>query len=261
MSDQPPGRRDSLRERDGAPVATIQKCLKDLESSDFRVRTDSLTELEKLGQPAAEAIVESLMKQSPRLELLSSYSDALEEIGRPSVSVIANALSHIREVRRPEHAHLVETFVESLARIGGRREAPTIVEQLPKLDAAIRRNGNVVLVDCCEKAKVEIHRVLAELNVKDAVDDLVAMLGDGRRRVRLGIVEAVEELGDRRALVPLLRLHRLEEDVSFSGANQIERAFVKIARREKAAAGDADFKDLGAEERTTLEKFLPRAKH
>src|SRR5574337_579055 len=38
--------------------------------------------------------------------------------------------------------------------------------------------GNVVLVDACEKAKVEIHRLLAELNVKDAAEDLLAMLGD-----------------------------------------------------------------------------------
>ncbi len=249
MSDQPPGRPEPLRERAGSSTPTIQKCLKDLGSQDFRVRSESITELEKLGQPAAEAIVESLMKDSSRFELLSSYSDALEEIGRPSVAVIVDALSQIKDVRRPEHAHLIETFVESLARIGGRPEARIIVGQLPKLEAAIKRNGNVVLVDCCEKAKVE-------MNVKDAADDLLAMMGDGRHRVRLGIVEAVEELGDKRALVPLLRLHRLEEDISFSGANQIDRAFVKIARREHIGPDHAMFKDLAPEERETLEKLL-----
>jgi HEAT repeat protein len=247
-----------LRERNGS-TATIQKCLKDLESADFRIRIESITELERLGQPAAEAIVESLMKDSSKFEVLSSYSDALEEIGRPSVAVIVDALTQIKDVRRPEHAHLIETFVESLARIGGRREARIIVDQLPKLEGAIKRNGNVVLVDACEKAKVEIHRLLAELNVKDAAEDLLRMLGDGRHRVRLGIVEAVEELCDRRALVPLLRLHRLEEDISFSGANQIDRAFVRIARREHVGPDHELFRSLAPEERATLEKLLPRA--
>ncbi len=256
MSDQPPGRPEPLRERAGSSTPTIRKCLKDLGSQDFRIRSESITELEKLGQPAAEAIVESLMKDSSKFELLSSYSDALEEIGRPSVAVIVDALSQIKDVRRPEHAHLIETFVESLARIGGKHEARIIVGQLPKLEAAIKRNGNVVLVDCCEKAKVEIHRVLAEMNVKDAADDLLGMMGDGRHRVRLGIVEAVEELGDKRALVPLLRLHHLEEDISFSGANQIDRAFVKIARREHVGPDHAMFRDLTAQERETLEKLL-----
>ena len=259
MADQPPGRRELLRERGGSPVIAIQKHLHDLESDDFLVRSESIAELEKLGQPAAEAIVDSLLKGPSRLDRLTSYSDALEEIGRPSVNVIIHALRDIDDVRRPEHAALIENLVETLARIGGRGVVRHVTDQLGKLDRAIRRNHNRILVDCCEAAKVRIHRQLGELGAKQALEDLLAMLGDGRRRVRSGIVEAVEQLGDRRALVPLLRLHRLEESVSFSGALTIKGAFREIARREKIGGPDHPvFKELTPEERATLEKLLPK---
>jgi HEAT repeat protein len=256
MIDQPPGRHEPSRERDGSTALAIQQRIRDLESTDFRLRAESMTELEKLGEPAARAIVSNLLRNPSSHENLSSYSDALEEIGKPSVNVIVHALSDLREVRRPDQAHLIQNLVETLARIGGRRSSRTIVDQLGKLDRAIHRNHNVVLVDCCEAAKVRIHRLLADLGVSDGVDDLIAMLGDGRRRVRAGLVEALERLGDRRALVPLLRLYRREEDVSYSGALTIKGAIREIARRGRVAV--EDLKGLTAEERATLEKILPR---
>ena len=140
MADQPPGRHHAVRESRGNAAVAIRKHLDNLESDDFLVRSESITELEKLGQPAAEAIVGSLLKGPSRLDRLTSYSDALEEIGRPSVNVILQALAHLTEVRRPEHAALIENFVETLARIGGRSVIVPITEQLAKFDRAIRRN-------------------------------------------------------------------------------------------------------------------------
>lgn len=259
MADQP---RSSVppAESGGTTDLLIQQHLTVLDSDDYVARAHSLLELEKLGKPAAKAIVESLLRDAKRIGRISTYSDALEEIGQPSVEVIVHALAHLGEVRRPEHAHLIENFAEVLARLGGKREAAHVAAQIPKLDAAIQRNGNVVLVESCEKAKAAIYGMLADLAVRDVVDGLLSMLGDGRRRVRLGLVEAVGKIGDRRALIPLLRLHRLDEGVSAAGQGDVREAFLKIVRREQVGPGDAMFAELATEERTTLEKILGKPK-
>src|SRR5947207_15476650 len=98
----------SLRGRIGsavlAPAAKeeIRKHVKDLLSHDFSVREASLTSLEKYGADAAEAIVDALVKKPAEPHALTSFTDALAEIGKPSTNVILHALNHIPEVKRSE---------------------------------------------------------------------------------------------------------------------------------------------------------------
>src|SRR5262249_25472219 len=161
----------------------IKKHVKDLLSDDFTVREASLNSLEKYGADAAEMIVDALVRKPAEPHALTSFSDALAEIGKPSLNVILHALNHIRDVKRAEDVYLIENFVDILALLRDRRAAAPLLEQLTKLNAAIKRNHNAQLVHCCEAAKVKIHRALVEFGEKGGLDDLVEMLGDGRRRV------------------------------------------------------------------------------
>ncbi|MBV8881272.1 MAG: HEAT repeat domain-containing protein [Planctomycetaceae bacterium] len=263
MSDSQPG---SLREKQHAaeiaPAAKeeIRKHVRDLLSDDFTVRAASMTSLEKYGAVAAEAIVDALVKKPEAGHALTNFSDALAEIGKPSLHVILHALNHIVEVKRPEDAYLIENFVDILSSLRDRRAAATLLEQLAKLNAAIKRNHNPQLVHCCELAKVKIHRALVEFGEKGGLDDLIDMLGDGRKRVRDGVVEAVTKIGDRRVLVPLVRLYDIDEHVTFSGAQFIKEAIREIARRERVTPEDKVFKDLNAAERAALERVFPKSK-
>src|SRR5262249_45609556 len=220
MNEQP----RSLREKqEPAPAAKeeIKKHIKDLLSDDFSVRAASMISPEKYGADAAEAIVDALVRK-PERNALTSFSDALAEIGKPSLNVILHALNHITEVKRAEDVYLIENFVDILVSLRDRRAAPTLFEQLAKLNAAIKRNHNPQLVHCCELAKVKIHSALVEFGEKAGLDDLIEMLGDGRKRVRDGVVEAIARIGDRRALLPLIRLFDIDEHVTFSGAQFIK---------------------------------------
>jgi HEAT repeat protein len=264
MSEPEPG---SSREKHGpavlAPAAKeeIKKHVKDLLSDDFTVRAASMTSLEKYGASAAEAIVDALVKKPAEPHALTSFSDALAEIGKPSINVILHALNHIREVKRAEDVYLIENFVDILALLRDRRAGASLLEQLTKLNAAIKRNHNAQLVHCCEAAKVKIHRALVEFGEKGGLEDLVEMLGDGRKRVRDGIIEAVTRIGDKRALVPLVRLYDIDEHVTFSGAQFIKEAIREIARREHVTPEDRLFKDLTAPERAALDRVFPKAKN
>jgi hypothetical protein len=267
MSEQEQERPGPLRERSGSTVLAhasreeIQKHIKDLLSDDYTVRAASVSVLEKYGEDAAEALVDILIRKADHPHALSNYSDALAEIGKPSLNVLLQALGHLGEVRRPEDVYLVESFIDLLGLIHDRRAVGPLLELLPKLDRAIRRNHNRQLVHCAEAAKVRIHRVLIELGEKKGLDDLLATLGDGRRRVREGVVDALARVGDRRALVPLVRLYDIEEHVSFSGAQFIKEAIREIARRERVSVDDRLFKDLTTPEQAARDKVFPRARN
>lgn len=239
----------------------IRKHVKELLSDDFSVRAASISSLEKYGAVAAEAIVDALVRKSAEPHALTNFSDALAEIGKPSINVILHALNHIVEVKRSEDVYLIENFIDILTLLRDRRAAATLLEQLGKLNAAIRRNHNAQLVHCCELAKVKIHRALADFGEKGGLDDLLVLLGDGRKRVRDGVVEAVTRIGDRRALVPLVRLYDIDEHVTFSGAQFIKEAIREIARRERVTPDDKLFKDLAPVERAALDRVFPKAKN
>lgn len=185
-----------------------------------------------------------------------TLTEALAEIGRPPLEVVLHAFSHIVLIRRVEDVSLLEHFLELLSGQCDRRAAQILVDQLAKLNAGLQRGHPAQLAHRCEDAKVRIHRILLALGEKGAVDDLLQMLGDGRRRVRDGVVEMIARTGDRRALVPLVRLCHLEEAASGSGAAPVREALVEIARRGQVTSDDKHFKDLTAPERAVLKRAL-----
>jgi HEAT repeat protein len=238
----------------------IERHIKDLLSDDYTVRAASVSELGKYGEDAAEAIVDTLLRKSDHPHALANFSDALAEIGKPSLNVILHALTHILEVKRAQDVYLLESFVELLGRLHDRRATGSLLDQLAKLNRAIKRNHDKQLVHCCEAAKVKIHRILIELGSKGGLSDLLEMLGDGRKRVRDGVVDTITRIGDKRALVSLVRLYDIEEHVSYSGAQFIKEAIREIARREKVSPEDRLFKELTAAEKAALERVFPKAK-
>jgi HEAT repeat protein len=266
MAEPEPEKPGSLKERNTPAVLLdpkkeeIRKHIKDLLSDDYTVRAASISELEKFGEDAAEELVDTIIRKSDQPHMLANFSDALAEIGRPSVNVVLHALTHIVEIRKPEDVYLLESFVELLGRLQERRAAAPLLEQLGKLDAAIKRNHHKQLVHCCEAAKVRIHHVLVELGEKGGLQDLLEMLGEGRHRVRDGVVAALTRIGDKRAVVPLVRLYDIEEHVSFSGAQFIKEAIREIARREHLTHDDPLYKELTTAERVLLDRILPKPK-
>lgn len=253
---EPPGSRSPA-----SLALELRRHIRDLTSENFETRSESLAGLEKFGERGAEALVETLLKKPLRHDFLRGFEEAFEEIGKPCARVLLRGLSEVREIRRAEDVYLIELFVESLGTLGGRRAAPAIAAQLGKLNRRIKANHARLLTDICAAAKVRIHTVLATLDSRAGLDDLLATLGDGRHRLPDGVVRALERIGDRRALPSLVRLYAIEEPVTFSGAQLVKTTIREIMRREKAGPKDRVFKELNPEERALLEKLLPRVRH
>lgn len=261
MADPEPG---STREKHAAvglapaKKEELRKHVQELLSDDFSVRAASMTTLEKYGADAAEVIVDALVKTPAEPHALVSFSGALAEIGKPSLDVILHALNHIVHVRWVEDVTLIENFADVLGSLRDRRAAAPLLAQLAKMNAVIRANSDARLVHSCKLARIKIHRALVELGEKGGLDDLLDLLGDGRKRVRDGVVEVVARIGDRRALVPLVRLLDTDERVTDSGAQVLKEAIREIARREGVTPEDRLFRDLNAAERSALDRVFPK---
>ncbi len=252
---EPPGSRSP------SAALELRRHIRDLTSENFEIRSESVSSLEKFGERGAEALVETLLHKPLRHGFLRGFEEAFEEIGKPCSRALLRGLTQVREIRRAEDVYLIELFVETLGMLGDRRAAPAIAAQLGKLNRRIRSNHARLLTDICTAAKVRIHAVLANLDSRAGLEDLLATLGDGRHRVPDGVVRALEQIGDRRAIAPLVRLYAIEESVTFSGAQLVKATIREIMRKEKVGPKDRIFRDFTPEERVLLEKLLPRARH
>lgn len=264
MSEEASGKSDVLPGRNSTVAVAnsrteeIKRHIKELLNEDSLLTTEAISELEKYGEEAARVLVETLFKKSSQPELHDNLTTALEEIGKPSVNALIHALGHITEIKNPEAVYLLESIVETLGKIKDKHAFAPILEQIDKLNKAVKRNHNAALVDISEAAKTRIHLILSENGIRDGLEDLLAMLGDGKSRVREGIIEAVAKIGDNRALTPLLRLYEIETPVSFSGAQQIKTAFKEIVKKYNVDINDRVFKTITVQEKATLEKIYPK---
>ncbi|MEK7449506.1 MAG: hypothetical protein AAB019_08480 [Planctomycetota bacterium] len=279
-----------------APAEEIEKLLKDLFNQDFQVRVSAINQLSKLGQAAAVRLVEMLKKDPTDSTGLFQITYALEEIGKKSIPALLNALYRIEDFKTTLDISLMENIVETLIRLRDKSSAGWLAQQINKINQNLRaieqktglpetnkeKNGtsplgaglrchsaNEVLnrdqsasggkkkYELYQTARFKIHDLLGEMEAPDGLDDLLILLGDGTKRVPVDIIETLAKVGDRRALVPLIRLYPIESTISEWGARFIKLTFREIVKREKISKFDKMFKVISAEEKKNLDKIFP----
>ncbi|MBI4713534.1 MAG: hypothetical protein HY762_09605, partial [Planctomycetes bacterium] len=109
-----------------------------------------------------------------------------------------------------------------------------------------------------QSARLTIHRLLGELGAPEGLDDLLLLLGDGTKRVHEDVLETIAKIGNRNALVPLIRLYSVEANISEYGTRHIKAACRDIMRREKIAPSDKLFQQLPQQEKEALKNILYR---
>jgi HEAT repeat protein len=237
--------------------AQVRKQVRELLSEDPGVREQTLNSLTSHAAEAAAALIELIRRKAGHPEVLMPLSDALVGLGKSSVDVIMQALKEPARYERPEELNVVNSLVDALNELGEKRCAVVLQDVLRKLAVLEKEKKGETLPWDPELTRVKIHETLAEWGDLSGLKDLVRMLGDGRGRVRNGVVASLAKIGDRSVLVPLLRLHAIEAPVSSSGEQDIKEAFREIVRREGIAKDDPIFAKVTDEERATLERLFP----
>ncbi|KAF0246506.1 MAG: hypothetical protein FD180_611 [Planctomycetota bacterium] len=243
------------------PAATLTPDLKtDIEmwlSHDVTKRNGSLVRIIALGATAARALVETMFLNARESLRQSQLQNALREIGPPAFQPVAQALGRIPAVKTTTDVALLEDLTELLLSLDGRRAAPVAVEQLAKLGAV--PIGNRLMAEHINNARLRlVVKTAGTCCAPEAVEEVLAYLGDGTTLVPLALIEVLEKCGDGRALVPLLRLFPRQNAASEHSGRQISEAFRAIVKREKLAIESEAFAGCGACEKELATRWLAK---
>lgn len=235
---------------------TLKLHLKNILSSDYLARIEAAGQLKTYGKEAADAILQMLLKAND-VSAFPALTHALEEIGRPAGESIYGALESL-DIRRERDVYLAECLIGVLRQIHERRASPVVARMIDKFNAVIERNGNSVLVAVCQHAKLKAHTVLGEMGDRSRVGDLIRQVEKDHRLINPSIIEVLADMGEKRALVPLLKL--LASVDSLAIQEDAVEAIREIAKREKMSAEDPFFAKLAKSDRVLLVRVFPGMK-
>lgn len=263
----------------------IQTLLSNIFSPDYETKETALSNLRKAAQPAAQCLVNILVKDPTDATATFQIIYALEEIGKTAIAPLLDALKQIEDFKKPADIARLANIAEALIRLNDKSAAGYLVQQINKVGQETKRilgqgnnssaaktstgNGRELNLDTATRKKLELHQtaqlkihsLLGEMGIKEGMNDLLFLLGNGRNRVHSDIIEALSKIGDKKSLVPLIRLYSIESNISELGARFIKFTFREIVRREKTSKTDPVFNRLSSEERENLDKLFPRQRN
>ncbi len=240
-------------------VNDLTNLVNDLLGDDLETRLSALSDLASNGKKGAEVLSRRLARTTdPYVQ--DTLLAAIEEIQRPAFEPLLSVFARLNEPRSSLSFELIEDMARSLVYLGDRKAIPAVLEHLRRLKALAERSHEARVVERCHTTRLRLLLLLAEVGVSDGLPELLSLLKDGARRVPEAVVDALARIGDRRALLPLLRLHALEKRVSDWGARQIQTAFRTIARREHVGPNDPLFAGAAAAEKEALDRWIPKAR-
>src|SRR3989339_1995432 len=274
---------------DGTKVLTdseIQIVLQNLFSEDYTTRQKIIAYLNINQHVINKPLVDMLVKNTTHHTVVFQVTYALEVIGKSAVPVLLEALVKIKEIKTPLDVAQMENISETLVRIpirndansnGNDKNGPAVLSdylrdikaRIDEINKNVNHNNSHTPQDECwwssdlgkkmefyQMARMKIHCLLGEMNSTVGLDDLLALLGDGTKRVPGDIIETLTKIGNKHALVPLVRMYPVESEISELGARYIKETCRAIIRREKLSKSDPLFDKLTEPEKDNLGKIL-----
>lgn len=246
--------------------------------SDFEAREQALTRLNRWGKIVTPHLVDILVKNPTDSTKAFQVTYALEIVGKNVIQPLLEALKKITDFRRSADITLLENITGVLIRLNDKSAVSILVQRLnfvkQNLQIGQNLNQNAKSANIQEPsagnhqaqkkrelyqiARLRIHTLLGDMGVQEGLDDLLLLLGDGTKRVHEDIIETLSRIGDRRALVPLLRLCAIEQNISELGSRFIKLTLREIIRRDRVSKNDCVFKCLTKEEKDNIFKMFSR---
>lgn len=264
----------------------IQLIIQHLFSNDYETRQKSIAYLNINQHVVTRPLVELLVKNITHQTLIFELTYALEVIGKFAVPVLLEALNQVHEIKTPMDELMIENICETLIRINDKDTGavPVLLRHLQDTKVKIEQINKTIeqnvshqnensaphtheahqgsdtssrkKLDFYQMVRMKLHYLLGEMNSTAGLDDLLELLGDGNKRVTGEIIETLGKIGNKNALIPLIRLYPIEAEVSELGARYIKLTCREIIRREKILKSDRIFDNLNGSEKDNLDKIL-----
>lgn len=237
----------------------IENLIKEVLSEDFKTSFTAITKLSAYGQEAAELLLDRLVLNPTDAEIYIKSSFVLKEIGRVCSVPLKKQIDKLGKIERMEDVICIQYIADLASQIQDKILIAPLIRLLERIDRHMMEVKDEEIKYACEDAKEEVHFALASLDSHEALNDLLSMVGTGKR-ISIILVQSLAKIGDKRALVPLIKQYIGEKEISSYAENEIKKAFKQIINRCKVAITDSIFDELDDEEKVVLHKLFAKRK-
>jgi len=233
---------------DGAPDdATL---LHDLASADYGTWDDAVHRLAARGATVVDALVERMRERAQDPEYCTRAGMVLKLMGPRRGRRVADLLERV-----PEPLPL-SVLVEVVGSYGVNAMTYRLADVIESLAGHRARANSPEEIDLLERVRAKAHLELARIGSRVAIEDLREALRDGRRRVEMEMLAAVEMIGKKDELLELLRAWRKEDDFMRARIAEVVRS---VMRRERIRRNSVALRALGDDNRRALIELLDAA--
>ncbi len=239
-------------EREAAALrdARLEDELAALGDDDFARWQDTLHRLAARGSAVVEPLLAEMRSRSHDPEFCTRAGLVFKALGPRRAGGLADALATLEEPLP------LQVLVDVIGSWGQK----SFIYRLRDLIERIRRRsgapGGADGFDPLQRVRARAHLELARVGSRVASADLVEALRDREHRLEPELIEALEAIGRRDDIPPLLAAHAREDRPA---RERIGRAVVAIMRRERIRRNSRMFLDLDRAEKRALAAILPPA--
>ena len=230
---------------DGEPATG--RLLADLASDDYGTWDRAVHRLTARGATVVEPLVDEMCRRSQDPEYGMRSGMVLRAMGPRRGRKVADLLERVRE---PLPLSILVEVIGSYRVHAMTYRLADVIEALAERRAKPVSDGSA---DLLERVRAKAHLELAKIGSRVAIQDLREALGNGRRRIEMEMVAAVELVGKRDELLDLLRAWRHEDTFM---RNRIADAVRTVMRRERIRRNSVALRSLGEDHRATILEML-----
>jgi hypothetical protein len=213
-------------------------------------------EIGRSGDDAVVTLLRFLSAEGENHVVRNHAFDALKALGRGGLGPVLDHLKDFDDYENPTRVYIAKGLVRLVGEIDDERVRPALIGLMRKLIALQEKGATGRAWHFMQQIKMEIHAVLAGFGCRDMLDDLMVMLGAGEEMVFPVVIQSIGSIGDRRAILPLIRLHALEGEETWL-STEIRKAFRKVVRREKIdTAALSKTSGLTSKQQSSLQQLL-----
>lgn len=235
----------------------IRALIQDVLSADYPARLQSAVLLGLQGEEAADELIRVLQRSNDESPF-PVVTQVLEAMGKNVHGAVLRALHGI-ELKRPNDVYLAECLLDVIAAHGNGKMSEAAAAVIDRCAAASRDARDEELVPLYQHARVKAHALLADLSDRSRLNDLIRLSESEGPHLLPEVIDALHEIGDRRAIRPLLRSYQVQE--SFALQDDIKDACQQVMKRENLTPDDPFFEKLPSEEKNAFQKIFPRARN
>ena len=212
-------------------------------------------ELVELGETTAHVLLEKMFQDPQNTQLVASSQMILGKLGRKLIIPLKKVFESINKFDDIYKCVLLEHVMFSLNHPKYAPLTQSMLSLLNKINTYINHSDSDDRKAGFDILKTDMHVALATYGCRDAVDDLKELFGDGTQRAFITIAEAIQKIGDKDFIIPLINQYIAYQDEK-KAKSAIKKAFVAIAKREGIKKNDSMFSNLTEGQRTILQKLF-----